>query len=99
MTDDSEPNKMSLFEFSHKYRFHDIPVIDFIAIYIIVYYVSHLTNHYDFKIVLLSSVLLTLGLNFFTSSRTTKRIPQVMCLIIIVYAVMVFFVVKKKLNN
>lgn len=55
-----DEHELSMWEFMRLYRIGNISVIDFVIVYIILYVFNHYYLHYDFKIILIATIPITI---------------------------------------
>lgn len=74
--------KINLVEFSRLYRIGQIPIIDFIVVYIILYIVNALCWNFDFKFILVATIPITILFNIFSNKQL--KISWVIIVILII---------------
>lgn len=61
--------EINLFDFSRLYTIGHIPVIDFVIVYIILYCLNCLCLDFDFKVVLIGAIPLTILINLLSNDK------------------------------
>ena len=62
-----EKKEMSLLEFSRLYKIGQIPIMDFVMIYILLYVLNSICLKYDYKYILIATIPLVILLNLITN--------------------------------
>jgi len=73
--------EISLLDFSRLYKIGKIPVIDFIIVYILLYSINSIYFRYDYKIVLIITIPITIIFNLFTNPQL--KLSTIMLIILI----------------
>lgn len=73
--------EISLLDFSRLYKIGKIPVIDFIIIYILLYSINSIYFKYDYKIILIVTIPITIIFNLFTNPQL--KLSTIMLIILI----------------
>ncbi len=76
---------ISLWQFLKLYTIGDIPIIDFCIVYVILYVINSLYLHYDYKIILVLTVPITIIYNILTNKRLKISIFMVVAIIVSMY--------------
>jgi hypothetical protein len=76
---------INLWEFIRLYTIGNIPIIDFLIIYIAIYLINSLYLNYDKKIVLISTIPITILYNIITNKNMKVTTFLVLVLIISIY--------------
>jgi len=79
--------KINLLEFSRLYKICEIPIINFVIVYIILYCLNCLHFDYDFKIILVAAVPITLIFSMISNPMLNMSISMMIVLIITIILV------------
>jgi len=78
--------KISLWEFSRLYKIGQVPILDIILIYIIIYLFNSLFLHYNYKFVLLMIIPTTIIFEIITNKEF-----KVSLIVVIIFAISVYY--------
>ena len=86
---DSKPPvaKLNLWEFSRMYKVYNIPITDFIIVYIVLYFLSRLYSWGDPKMIFLLTIPITLIFNMIINPKLTVGIYNVLFIIVIIFVI------------
>lgn len=91
----SESDKeISLLEFSRLYKIGQIPIMDFIAIYIILYLFNSICLHYNYKLILVSTIPITILFDILTNNNL--KISGIMIFVLIISILYLIISVKNQ---
>jgi hypothetical protein len=76
---------MNLFQFSRLYTIGKIPIIDFIIIYIFMYLLNSICGMYNYKLILVAAVPITIIINIITNKNVKINAVLLIILIISMY--------------
>ena len=79
----SPPEKLNLWQFSRMYKVYDIPITDFVIVYVILYCLNHLYPIDGFKLVFIMTIPITIIFNMLTNPEITMKSSTVFFVIII----------------
>lgn len=86
------PN-INLLEFSRMYEICEIPIINFVIVYIILYFLNCLYFDYDFKIILIATIPITLIFSIVSSPKLKLSLSMIIISVISIILVIVLFTV------
>lgn len=87
--------KLNLWEFSRMYQVYNIPITDFIIVYLILYCFSHIYSYNDYEMILIMTVAITLVFNMMTNPKLTVGTYNIIFIIVIVFLVYISYTKKK----
>ena len=79
--------KLNLWEFSRMYQVYNIPVTDFIIVYLILYCVFHIYSYDNLKLALIMTIPITLIFNMVTNPKLTVGTYNTIFIIVIIFLV------------
>jgi hypothetical protein len=88
VSNDPKP-QMNLLEFSRIYEIHNIPFINFFIVYALLYSLNCLHFGYDFRLVLLASIPITIFLSMISNPGLNLSLSMMIVLVVSVVLVMV----------
>ena len=77
--------ELNLWQFSRLYTIGEVPVIDFLIVYIILYLLNFMCSHYNYKFVLLATIPITIILNIFVNNKMKCTGVTMIILVISIY--------------
>ena len=92
------PKQMNLLDFSRMYKIYEIPIMDFVIIYIILYCLNCIFFECDFKIIFVATLMMTLILNiiFNDKIRVTTGLVLILIITMILFMIMAHSEFKSK---
>jgi len=85
---------ISLWQFIRMYTIAGIPIIDFIIFYVIIYIINAIYLHYDYKLVLIITVPITILFNILTNKKL-----KISWFIVVAMVISIYYLVKIKLDH
>jgi hypothetical protein len=90
-------SNMNLLEFSRLYKINKIPFMDFIIVYLFLYSINCICLGYDFEIILLVTLPITLVLEILTNSKL--NISLTIFLIVLLSIILLIYKCMNKYND
>mgnify|MGYP001266214016 CR=1 FL=1 len=84
-TSNEDEPELTLWQFCRLYRIGKIPIMDFIVVYIILYALNCIFFHFDYKLILISTVPITLILEILTNQQLKVSAILIIILLVSVY--------------
>lgn len=81
----SRDKEINLIEFTRLYKFGQIPIIDFIFVYIIIYLVNSIYLDLDYKIILVGAIPITIVINLLMNKKCKTTNIIILVLIMSMY--------------
>lgn len=91
--DDIE-SEINLWEFSRLYTIADIPIIDFIIIYIIIYLLNKICMNLNYKFILVLAIPITIIFELFTNKNT-----NVSNILLIIFVISIILLLSTNVTN
>lgn len=97
--DSDSQQTMNIINFSRLYKIGQIPVFDFIIIYVLLYIINRVYFHWDCKIILVVTIPITIVFNLLTNERIRLTNSMMILLLLSTYVIFESCYRRKLINN